>query len=93
MTMDIEHKRKKLFYQASYRGFKEADLLIGGFARAHLPDMDEAALDEFAALLKHNDREIYDWATGKKKPPATVKGPVFDRLKAFDIAAMIKDAP
>lgn len=84
--MDIETRRKKLLYQASYRGFKEADLLIGGFARAHLPAMTEAELDEFEALLAVNDRELYDWATGKREPPANISGPVFQRLKAFELS-------
>ena len=83
--MSIEERRKKLLYRATYRGFKEADLLIGGFATAHLESFGEAELDEFEVLLEVNDRELYDWATGKKEPPAEVRGPVFERLQAFDL--------
>ena len=90
MTSDIELQRKQLLYRASYRGFKEADLLIGGFAKAHLPEMDAAALDAFEALLKFEDRDIYDWATGKRPVPQEVEGPVFEQLKAFNVAAMIQ---
>ena len=85
MTETTDIRRKRLLYQASYRGFKEADLLIGGFAKAHLAGMSEAELDEFEALLKLNDRELYDWATGKREAPANVSGPVFERLRAFDL--------
>ena len=85
MTSDIDIRRKKLLYQATYRGFKEADLLIGGFAKASLPEMTEADLDEFEALLKLNDRELYAWATGKAEPPANVSGPVFKKLCDFKI--------
>ena len=92
MTETIEIRRKRLLYQAHYRGFREADLLIGGFAKANLPVMNEAELDEFEALLKHSDREIYEWATGKREAPATVEGPIFDRLKAYDIAGAIRNA-
>ena len=81
----VEHRRKKLLYRATYRGFKEADILIGAFARAHLPEMDEAGLEEFEALLAMNDRDLYAWATGKAEPPANIKGPVLDQLCAFDL--------
>ena len=88
--MDIDTRRKKLLYQASYRGFKEADLLIGGFARAHLPSMSDQELDEFEALLKQSDRELYAWAMGDIEPPAEVVGPIFEKLRNFDIANMIR---
>ncbi len=88
--MAIETRRKKLLYQASYRGFKEADLLIGGFAKAHLSSMSEAELDEFEALLNCNDRELYAWATGDAAPPAEYQGPALEKLQAFDVASTIK---
>lgn len=83
MTDDLDARRRKLLYRASYRGFKEADLLVGGFAQAHLGAMDAAELDEFEALLNVNDRDLYDWSTGKGEPPANLDGPVFARLRAF----------
>ena len=83
--MTIEDRRKKLLYRATYRGFKEADLLIGGFAAAHIQDLSEPELDEFEALLGLGDRELYDWATGKAQPPARVLGPVFERLRRFKL--------
>lgn len=85
MTETTDIRRKRLLYQATYRGFKEADLLIGGFAKAHIADMSEAELDEFEALLKLNDRELYDWATGKREAPANIDGPVFEKLCAFKL--------
>lgn len=83
---DLETRRKKLLYRASYRGFKEADILIGGFARAHVADMNEANLDEFEELLALNDRELYAWATGKSEAPANISGPVFERLRRYQPA-------
>lgn len=85
MTTDLDMRRKKLLYRASYRGFKEADLLIGGFARAHLPEMTEAELNEFEALLRLNDRDLYAWAVGDAEPPANVAGPVLEKLQTFKI--------
>ena len=91
MTEDIETRRKRLLYQSHYRGFREADLLIGGFAKANLPEMSVAELDEFEALLKHSDREIYEWAIGKRDVPAEIVTPIFERLRAFNIAGTIRD--
>lgn len=85
MTTDLDIRRKKLLYQASYRGFKEADLLIGGFAKTHLSDMSETELNEFEALLRLNDRELYAWAVGNAEPPANVCGPVLEKLRRFKI--------
>ncbi len=85
MTDDIAIRRKRLLYLATYRGFKEADLLIGGFAKAQLADMQEAELDQFEALLKENDRELYAWATEKAPAPAALEGSVLEKLRGFEI--------
>ena len=83
-TIDI--RRKRLIHRARYRGFREADLLIGGFAAAHVPDMEPRALDEFEALLSLNDHDLFNWATGRAEPPANLDGPVFRALRAFDVS-------
>ena len=85
MTELTDPRRKRLLYQASYRGFKEADILIGGFARANLPTMDEGELDQFEALLKCNDRDLYAWAIGNAEAPADLQGSVLNELQAFKL--------
>lgn len=83
----IAIRRKRLLYIATYRGFKEADLLIGGFAKAHLHELSEDELDQFDALLKENDRALYAWATDDAPAPPELCGSVLDRLKAFKISS------
>ncbi|GJL95915.1 MAG: hypothetical protein DHS20C05_23200 [Hyphococcus sp.] len=85
MTSSLDDRRKKLLYQATYRGFKEADLLIGGFAKAHLANLTDSELDEFEALLHLNDHDLYNWATGKVERPDDIDGPVFKKLQAFKL--------
>ncbi len=85
MSETIDIRRKRLLYLATYRGFKEADLLIGGFAKAHLGDMEAGELDQLEALLRQNDRELYAWATDKMAAPEELQGSVLDKLKAFEI--------
>lgn len=88
MTENIDIRRKRLLYLATYRGFKEADLLIGGFAKAHLSGMDETALDQFEALLIQNDRELYAWATNNAPAPANLEGVVLDQLRNFKLSPL-----
>ncbi|WP_411818178.1 succinate dehydrogenase assembly factor 2 [Hyphococcus sp. DH-69] len=86
MTEETDVRRKRLLYIATYRGFKEADLLIGGFAKANIPSMSENELDQFEALLQQNDRELYAWATEGIKAPPELEGSVLDALREFKIA-------
>ena len=57
---DIEPVRKKrLIYQANYRGFKEADLLLGGFAKANVDTMTTQEVTQFEELLTANDHDLW----------------------------------
>ena len=63
-------RRKKLFYRASHRGTREADLLLGTFAERNLARFDARQLDEFEALLEIEDGLLYLWIAGRAAPPA-----------------------
>ena len=84
---DLVNRRKKLLYRALYRGFKEADLLIGGFARAYIGNMDGKELDQFETLLNQNDRELYAWATRDAEPPVELNCDVLKQLQQYRIPA------
>lgn len=88
----IETRRKRLLYLATHRGFREADLIIGGFAASNLHAMPECELAEFEALLSASDHDLYAWATGAAEPPPSMRGPVLDRLRKFDVATAIRDS-
>ena len=79
--MDI--RRKRLVYRANYRGFKEADLILGGFAKAHIETLTEDEVTMFEELLTAKDHDIYDWITGAVPVPANYDTPLLERLKAF----------
>ena len=85
----IETRRKRLIHRARYRGFREADILIGGFAAAHVPQFDADELEEFEALLTLSDHDLYQWVTGATPAPANISGPVFDKLCAFDASGLV----
>lgn len=82
MSDDIRLKR--LTYRAHHRGFKEADLLLGAFADAHLGELSPAELDQFEVLLEEQDQDIYDWVLGRTPTPEIYDTPVMARLKAFE---------
>ena len=78
-----EIRRKQLRFRATHRGFKEADAVLGAFAALHLPDLDTAELEMFAALLEVPDHELYDWLRGAAPVPGEHDTPIFARLKAI----------
>ena len=83
MALD-EARRKQILWRAHHRGTKEADMLVGGFAERWIDGMDEADIGWLEALLEEQDVDIMAWAFGRGEPPAHLKGPMFDRLRALD---------
>jgi len=81
VMQDIGLIRKKLLFRARHRGFKEADMIIGSFAEAHLDTMSLAELTEFESLLDGQDWDVYAWIIGEKTPPESANGPVLVALQ------------
>lgn len=84
MALLTDPRLKRLLYQSNHRGTKEADKLIGGFARACLADLSPAELDGFEALLDETDRDLFDWITGRAPVPADRASAILDRVIAFN---------
>ena len=70
MTLSPEIRRKRLSFRSWHRGTQESDLILGRFADAHLAGFDEAQLDRYEALLDCADADIFDWVSGRAKPPS-----------------------
>lgn len=81
MSEDTETRRKRLKIRAWRRGIKEMDLLIGGYADAHLATMSEADLDEFERLMEEHDQDLLAYSTGLKPVPEAI-APMLARLIA-----------
>ncbi|MBV9585986.1 MAG: succinate dehydrogenase assembly factor 2, partial [Alphaproteobacteria bacterium] len=45
LSPDPDIRRKRLLYRAWHRGTREADLILGSFAEAHLAGFDAMQLD------------------------------------------------
>lgn len=76
-------RRKRLLYRSNYRGFKEADILLGGFAKANMDNLTDTEVAQFETLLEAKDHDIYDWITGAQNLPAKYDTPLFAQLKLY----------
>ncbi len=85
MSESLEIRRKRLIHRSVYTGMKETDILLGAFARAHVPDFTADELREYENLLGAGDPNILDWALGRSAAPAAYDGPVMKLLQNFKI--------
>lgn len=79
----MDDRRKKLQFRAWRRGFREIDLILGGFADRKIESLDDAALDAFEALLDAPDQEVYEWITEQAPTPAEHDTPTLAQIRAF----------
>ena len=83
MHAPADIRRKQLAYRAAHRGCREADAIFSTFSALHLPELDEAELEIFAALLDVPDPVIFDWLVGDVPVPREHNTRVFERLKTL----------
>lgn len=81
-----EKMMRRLVYRASYTGMKETDLLLGQFAKRHLPELARPQLEEFEALLDAGDPSIFAWVRGDETVPEAYNTAVFALIKEFEVA-------
>jgi antitoxin CptB len=74
---------KKLRFRAWHRGFREADLILGPFADAHLEQLSLTQLDAFELLIDQPDQDLYGWITGALATPEPFEGDVLDLIRTF----------
>ena len=85
MNESPDTRRKRLIYRSKYRGNKEMDIILGGFAERHVDGFSDAELDEYEAILFCPDQDL--WISGRGSPPADKAGPVMDLLLRFHLEA------
>jgi antitoxin CptB len=78
----MDDRRKQLSFRAWRRGFRELDLILGGFADRRLATMTETELEAFAVLLEAPDQEVYAWIVGQAPPPEVFKTALFAEIQA-----------
>lgn len=85
MTEPITTRQKRLIHRSRYRGCREADILFGRFADAHVRDMDQDALDRYEALIEESDQDLLAWLMGRTPVPERHDNDIFDLLKRFNV--------
>ena len=84
MRIDVSDARlRRLRFRAWRRGFREADLILGGFADRHLAGLGPAELDDFEALLEQPDPDLYAWILGQADCPPAFDTPLLAAIRAF----------
>ena len=79
----LDRRRKKLKFRAWRRGFREIDLILGGFADRRLEALNETGLQAFEALLNANDQDVYEWITELAPAPPEHDTPTLALIRAF----------
>jgi antitoxin CptB len=75
--LDLDARRRRARFRAWHRGMKEMDILLGGYADAHVDEMDADTLRAFEALLEILDRDLFKWMTGEGPVPPEQDTPLF----------------
>lgn len=83
MSASLDIRRKRLLWRATHRGNREMDLVLGGYARAHLATMGEAELDEFERLVSLEDPMLMGWVVGREAVPAEYDSGLARSILAF----------
>jgi antitoxin CptB len=92
MTVESEAtRRKRLLHRSRYRGFREADLVLGRFAERHLRELGPAELGQYERLLDETDEDLWAWVTRARPVPARHDHALMRRLQAFDGARPDRD--
>lgn len=69
-TETHETRLKRLIMRSNYRGIKEMDLILKGYADRRLTEMSADELDLYEDLLEENDHDLYQWVSGQGATPA-----------------------
>lgn len=81
-THDMDPRRKRILIRSWHRGMREMDLLLGGYADAHIMAMSDAELDDFERLMSAPDQEMFKWVSGKEEIPNQYDSPLAQRFLA-----------
>jgi len=92
-AVDAVQRLNKLRFRAWRRGFREADLVLGGFADAHIAELSADQLDRFEALLEVPDQDLWGWILGREPTPEPYATDVMDLIRSFRLFAHAASDP
>ena len=74
---------KSILFRSNYRGGKEADLILGGFARQQAAHLEQEHLVQFAQLLTHDDSDIFAWLDDLKPHPSFLGQSLIQQINKY----------
>ena len=83
----LDVRRRRLLFRSWHRGTREADLIMGRFADAHIGGLSEAELDEYERLLDALESDLVAWMTGQREIPAEHDTAMLRRVRDFHFNA------
>jgi antitoxin CptB len=85
MSEPMTVRRKRLVHRSRYRGCREADIVFGQFADAHVKTMDASALDRYEALMDESDQDLLAWLMGREPIPERHDHDIFEMIRQFNV--------
>ena len=79
----LDPRRRRLLFRSWHRGTREADLIMGRFADAHIATLSEPELDQFEHLLDALETDLLAWLTGGSAVPPEHDTAMFRRVRDF----------
>src|SRR5690606_27473864 len=79
----LNERQRRLLFRSWHRGIREADLLLGRFADAHIADLSERELDTYERLLDVPDHDLYAWVSGELDIPDEHRSELVERIVRF----------
>ena len=67
------HWRRRLLYRSKQRGWLEMDIMLGNWAAANLPRLQEAELQQFQEVIDMENPDLYKYLTGQVPVPEEVR--------------------
>jgi antitoxin CptB len=79
----LDARRRRLLFRSWHRGTREADLIMGRFADAHIGGLNDTELDAYEHLLDALETDLLAWLTGVSAVPAEHDTPMLRRVRDF----------
>lgn len=65
----MNETRKRLLWRATHRGIREMDLILGGFVRARIEQLNEEDLASLEQIVEIPDQQLLSWAMKQEQVP------------------------
>jgi antitoxin CptB len=83
----LDARRRRLLFRSWHRGTREADLIMGRFADAHVEALGEVELEQYEHLLDALETDLLSWMIGVVAVPAEHDTAMFRRVRDFHFRA------